>query len=281
MDPDLNTGTRIPVVREEACSPSSVRKVAAMLDRDCEDLVKSRLLPRGWHFFLLAADTRRRDLRVDGFPGLGVPMPNLGFPRLMLGGRSVSFHRDIPIGAGLVRRSVVQSVSHKSTSSGGMAVVTLAHELRLDALNELAITETQTYLLLPARNGGSDPAPQAALPRPKSEFAKTVMPDETLLFQYSALCFNSHRIHLDRDHARSVEGFPDLVVNGGLSTLLLSEFLRLELALIPTSFSVKHLAPLYCNEPITLTADRENTGWRLKAFNDQYQLAVDMEVKIQ
>jgi 3-methylfumaryl-CoA hydratase len=275
---ELNDLSPTREVREETCALSSVRRVAAMLDLDPAELVTGQPLPRGWQFFLMAADTRRRNLRSDGFPGLGVPMPDLGLPRLMLGGRTVVFHRDIPIGADLERLSVVQNVSQKSTSSGEIAVVTVAHELHLGHQGGLAIMETQTYLLLPARNPLAGASVQATRLKPKAEFEKIVTPDETLIYQYSALGFNSHKIHLDREHARNVEGFPDLVVNGGLSTLLLTEFLRLELAVKPRSISLKHQAPLYCNQPILLTADRGGTGWHLKAFNDQYQLAVDMEV---
>ena len=251
-----------------------------MLDLDPQSVVHGAALPRGWHFFLLAGDTRRSLLRADGFPGLGVSIPDLGLPRLMLGGRTVTFHKDIPIGASLLRDSAVLNIDHKIRESGDLAVVTIAHALRLTADDGPAIVETQTYLLLPARTekASATPLPRAETRLPRCQ--KIVIPDETLLFQFSALGFNSHRIHLDRDHARNVEGFPDLVVNGGFSTLMLTEFLRQEVALVPSSYSVKHLAPLYCNRPVTLTAEASDGGWRLKAFDDQQVLAVDMKVEI-
>jgi 3-methylfumaryl-CoA hydratase len=254
--------------------------VAALLDLAPEPVLATGLLPRGWQFPLLAADTRRSDLRPDGFPGLGVPMPDLGLPRVMLGGRSVEFRRDIPIGSTLRRKSTVRHIAEKTTTSGPMAVVTLAHELHLSDASEAALVETQTYLLLPARVGvAQEPEPLAAS-RERASHEKTLVPDDTLLFQYSALGFNSHRIHLDRQHAREVEGFPDLVVNGGLSTLLLTEFLRQDLGVVPTSYSVRHLAPLYCNRMLTMTADPAGERWRLRAFDNLNRLAVDMEVTV-
>ncbi len=269
-----------PVQREEACTVATVRRVAAMLDLDPGEVVSGAALPRGWHFVLLAADSRRSALRGDGFPGLGVPMPELGLPRLMLGGRTVSFRQDIPVGATVMRSSAVSSIVRKSTATGAMAVVTLVHELRIDRQPEPAVVETQTYLLLPPRAaGGGAPEAAAAAPAPApAAHSKTVVPDETLLFQYSALGFNSHRIHLDRHHARQVEGFPDLVVNGGLSTLLLTEFLRRDLGVTPAAIAVRHVAPLYCNRAVTLAADQVGNRWLLKAFDDRHQLAVDMEV---
>lgn len=266
--------------RQESCSVSVVRRVAAMLDLDPQSVVAGQPLPRGWQFVLMAADTRRSALRSDGFPGLGVPMPDLGLPRLMLGGRSVSFRADIPIGSTLLRTSAVQSVRPKTTATGSMAVVTLVHELRLDGQTEPAIVETQTYLLLPPRTDAVDDAatpPEALI---SAHHTAVVVPDETLLFQYSALGFNSHRIHIDRGHAREVEGFPDLVVNGGLATLLLTEFLRRDLGVQPAALKVRHLLPLYCNRPVTLAADRLGELWHLKAYDDRHRLAVDMEVDV-
>lgn len=252
-----------------------------MLDLDPADLSPGTPLPRGWQFVMLGADTRRSALRRDGFPGLGVPMPDLGLPRLMLGGRSVSFAGDIPIGTSVTRSSAVRSVVHKVNDSGPMAIVTLAHELRIAEQPAPALVETQTYLLLSAGKPRADEPPTPAADPVTAAHVRTVTPDDTLLFQYSALGFNSHRIHIDRDYARNEEGFPDLVVNGGLTTLLLSEFLRRDLNLVPAAFKVRHMAPLFCNRPVTLAADRIGARWRLRAFDDHNRLAAEMEVDIQ
>lgn len=272
-----------PQVRDEICAPVLMRRVAAMLDLGVEGLSPGVPMPRGWHFVLLGADTPRAKLREDGFPGLGVPMPDFGLPRLMLGSRSVRFEQDIPIGAEVLRNSTLSKVEHKTNASGPMAVVTIDHALSLAQGSVPALVETQTFLLLPGRPGGTKaptPAPaESALEAPTAAHCKTVVPDETLLFHYSALGFNSHRIHLDRTHARDVEGFPDLVVNGGLSTLLMTEFLRVELGVTPRALHVRHRAPLFCNRPITLTADVVGTRWTLKAFDESHRCAVDMEVE--
>ena len=213
-------------LRKEICSISAARRVAAMLDLNPDEIVEGAPLPRGWQFILLGADTKRSLLRADGFPGLGVSMPDLGLPRLMLGSRSVAYKEDIPIGASVSRHSFIQSLKQKSTKSGPMVVATIQHELRLDSEAPPALIETQTYLLLPATKGASLLTEASIPPIVTGDLVKTVVPNETLLFHYSALGFNSHKIHLDRTYARNVEGFPDLVVNGGLSTLLLTDFFR-------------------------------------------------------
>ena len=264
------------VTRMETCSLAAARRVAAMLDLDPASLAEGDPLPPGWQFILLGADTRRSDLRGDGFPGLGVPMPDLGLPRLLLGGRTVDYRQDIPIGSMVKRVSAINSLTRKTTAQGDMAVVTITHELHVASAATAAIVETQTYLLLSGKNSAADGnrVPQAV----SAERSKFVTPDETLLFQYSALGFNSHKIHIDKAYARDVEGFPDLVVNGGLLTLLLTEFLRTDLNLIPTGFRTKHLAPLFCGRPITLAADCGGNAWRLRAHDDAGKIAAEMEV---
>ena len=202
----------------------------------------------------------------------------------MLGHRTVTFADDLSIGAPVTRTSQIRNVARKATGSGDMAIVTIEHRLFCAGHAGPDLVETQTYLLLPPRAPSSSTAkgnPAAPL---RAEHVKTVVADETMLFQYCALGFNSHRIHLDRAHARDVEGFPDLVVNGGLATLLLTEFLRLDLKLRPRSIAVRHVLPLYCNRSITLTANRIDgmaDKWRLQALDELQRLAVDMEVEVQ
>jgi 3-methylfumaryl-CoA hydratase len=276
--PALETASES-TLRKEFCSIAAVRRVAAMLDLNPDDVVEGAPLPRGWQFILMAADTRRSLLRADGFPGFGVPMPDMGLPRLVLGSRAVAYLMDIPIGACVLRHSCVQSLVEKTTKSGPMVVATIAHELRLGNAAKPALVETQTYLLLPATQGASASNGSNFSTDMTGYRVKTVVPDETLLFQYSALGFNSHKIHIDRAHARNVEGFPDLVVNGGLATLLLTEFLRSDMGVSLTSFKARHVAPLFCGSPITMVANQIGSGWRLQAYDNRSTLAIDMEVE--
>ena len=268
------------VTRVETCSVAAVRRVAAMLDLDPDGIAEGDPLPRGWQFILLGADTRRSALRADGFPGLGVPIPDMGLPRLLLGGRTVSYQQDIPIGAMLKRTSSVKTLTRKNTDSGPMAIVTILHELRLTDNATPAIVETQTYLLLSPRSEIAKDDSAALLPPVAAEHTMTVVPDETLLFQYSALGFNSHKIHIDKAYARDVEGFADLVVNGGLATLLLTEFLRRDIGVVPAALKVRHVAPLLRSRPMTLAANRAAASWHLKAFDDRNRVAVEMEAEV-
>jgi 3-methylfumaryl-CoA hydratase len=274
-----------PTKSNEICSLTMVRRVAALLDLDTQAFANGDLLPIGWHFFMLSGETRKSSLRPDGFPGLGVPIPELGLPRLLLGGRTVSYKGNILIGSEIERTSFVKNIKEKTTPSGRMAIVTIQHELRPIAASNPAIVETQTYILLSGKNTQSkteqlSALPTSEIPNPKSEISKEIVPDETLLFQYSALGFNSHKIHLDRDYARNIEGLPDLVVNGGLATLLLTEFIRTDLGLVLTEIKVKHIAPLFCGRKMTLYTEGGVANGQFKIFDDKNTVAVEMEALI-
>jgi 3-methylfumaryl-CoA hydratase len=266
-----------PIKSIEWCSLTMVRRVAAMLDLETKTFQEGDILPKGWHFFMLAGETRKSELRKDGFPGLGVPMPDLGgLTRLLLGGRTVNYEGDIVIGTKVEKNSFVKSIVEKTTKNGQMAIITLQHELRPVTVKSPAIVETQTYILMEEQKVQNKTIVEITKSQiPISNHQKQLTPDETLLFQYSALGFNSHKIHLDRNYAQQVEGLPDLVVNGGLATLLMTEFVRNELKFDLAEIKVKHIAPLCCNRPLII-ASGEN---ELKIFDDKNELAVVMEVQ--
>lgn len=263
------------VERLETCSLSAVSRVASMLDVGLDGVGPGAPLPLGWHFILLGADTTRSQLRADGFPGLGVSLPDLGLPRVLQTGREITFHGEIPVGAEVARRSTIEGVERKTTRSGDVAFVTTRHELK-PVNGVVALSETQTFVLMPAttyQEPGKEPAAPVTLNAPK-----VIKPDDTLLFQYSALGFNSHKIHLDREYARSVEGFPELVVNGGLIALMLTEYLRIDLGIAPSGIKIRYLAPLFSNRALTIAHEERAEQLVIKVFNDQGKVAGEMEV---
>lgn len=261
----------------DTCALAPVRRIAAMLDRNPDELISGQPLAWGWHFFLLGGETRRSELRSDGFPGLGVPMPDFGLPRLVLAGRTVAWSGFLRIGDTIERHSQVEDITEKQGAAGRRVLVKLRHSLRPLSQAHPALIETQTYALLPADVVAKSKAPSEGA---HGMHQRTVTPDETLLFQYSALGFNSHKIHLDRDHARNHESLPDLVVNGGLVTLLGTEFLRTDLGVMPLALRTRHLSPLYCNKPMTFCADPEPYGWRVRVLDDNGILAAQLEVDV-
>ncbi|MEQ1650760.1 MAG: hypothetical protein ABL898_19455, partial [Hyphomicrobiaceae bacterium] len=170
-------------------------------------------------------------------------------------------------------------IEHKTVPSGPMALVTLRHELQVNDAASPAVVEKQTFVLLSSAGGAAKR--ETSADNPNTRHTKIVKPDDTMLFQYSALGFNSHKIHLDRAHARDVEGLPDLVVNGGLTTLLLTEFLRRDIGLVPKSLKARYLAPLYSGRPVALAALFDGARWILSARDDAGIIAASVEVEVQ
>ncbi len=259
----------------DVCSVGQVRRIAAMLDLQGVQLDGGDPLPFGWHFFLLGGATRRSELRLDGFPGFGVPLPNLGLPRLLLGGRRVECQGALRIGSAVLRTSRIAKVEEKGTPAGRLAVIDIESRLE-DVDGPAEIQEMQTYLMLEATTGGASRPPKASVI--EAEFTKVVTPDDTLLFQYSAIGFNTHKIHLDRAYARDVEGLPDLVVNGGLATMLVTETVRGDLGSQVCAITTRHIAPLYSNREMTIALDRSNQGWSARVYDETHVLAASMEL---
>lgn len=259
----------------EIPTASIMRKIAAMLDLPEPALAEGSTMPRGWHFALLPATTLRSQLRSDGFAGLGVTLPDLGLPRLMLAGRHVAYGDDMLVGSPVERISVIDSIEHKGSPERPRALLKVRHQMQ--GAGQIPLVETQTFMLMPPGNGYQ--AAEAALQEVRGAVTRRITPDATLLFHFSALGFNAHKIHLDRNYAREVEGFPDLVVNGGLIALLVTEFARLDLGLKLATLDIQYRAPLFCDRPATFAADLLEDGtWSIRVHDDRGTLAAQAKV---
>jgi len=269
------------VCRRQRYDEDLLRRIAIMLDLPDMSLSQGDPVPIGWHFPLIGCETPKADLRADGFAGLGVPMPALGLPRMLAAGRTARFGRPLRIGEELVRKSMIASIEEKNSISGPLAVVTTRHEICGTASADEqspALWEEQNYVLLTSPYiDGMRASPPIDLP---SRPIRTITPDETLLFHFSALSFNAHRIHLDRDYARKVEGYPDLVVNGGIVTLIMTEIARSDFGLTISEMRVRNKAPLFCNRPIRFLAERSDHGLRVTAHDPDGRLAAEMDAQI-
>ncbi len=231
------------VVVEDVCTRTTLRRMAALLDQSTPE---GTVMPRGWHVALFAPDPPQSRLRPDGFAGVGVPLPESDLTRLMFGGRRTEFMGDIPVGVPVLRYSRLVSVVPKTGRSGRMLIATVRHVVRANGAEVL--TEEQDFVLLePGR-----PAPPPAVTGGPAPGGIPFTVTETMLLRFSALMFNTHRIHYDHPYATAVEGYPALVVNGSLTTLLLTELFRARAGRQPRSLVTRNLRPLYCGRANTL-----------------------------
>lgn len=256
---------------DDVCALPLVRRMAALLDRDPDTLTEGDPLPRGWHVALFNPPTPQARLRPDGAAHLGITLPDLGLPRLMMGGRRIEFIGDIPIGAHVVRDSRPSGVTEKTGRSGRFALVDVEHRISLAGEASPRVVETTSYVLReaePPRTGDAAPAKPAPAKAPAApadaQITRTFVPDETVLFRYSAITDNPHRIHYDLPYALS-EGYPGLVVNGTVPTMFLLEMFRAHVGAEPAGWQSRNLAPIVCGQPLTLTLSEDEDGWIMRA----------------
>ena len=260
---------------DDVCALPLVRRMAALLDRDPARFADGDPLPRGWHVALFNPPTPQSELRADGAAHLGVTLPDLGLPRLMMGGRKIEFTGDIPIGARVRRTSQPGEVAIKTGKSGRFALVDVEHRISLDGDDAPVVIETTSYVLRAAEgNGKASPPRPAATPIPPADVSRVVTPDETMLFRYSAITDNPHRIHYDLAYAQS-EGYPALLVNGSVPTMLLLEMFRAHVGGEPAGLRSRNLAPMLCGAPLTLTLSRDADEWTLRAHGASGEVALE------
>lgn len=230
------------------------------------------VLPPLWHWLYFLRSAPLSALGRDGHPAKGGFLPPVVLPRRMWAGGRFGFSGDLHIGAQVNKRSVIKDVALKTGRSGALCFVTVRHEVGSD--DRLAFWEEHDIVYR------EDPAPDAK-PRLTPEIGndwttrETITPSEVMLFRYSALTFNGHRIHYDRDYARDVEGHAGLVVHGPLiATMLLDLAQRMHGGARPKTFEFRAASPLFDTAPFTLNARQEESAVALAAATPQGRLAM-------
>ncbi|WP_398500724.1 MaoC family dehydratase N-terminal domain-containing protein [Variovorax sp.] len=204
---------------------SPVRALSATLDRDDPAPTAGTPLPALWHWLYFLPHHRQSEIGPDGHAKRGGFLPPVPLPRRMWAGGRLRWEAGNPLAVGdtVERRSTIVSVEHKTGRSGELVFVLVRHEVH--NARGLALTEEHDIVYRAApQPGEAAPSPKAA---PKdAAFSRDIVPDDVLLFRYSALTFNGHRIHYDRRYATEVEGYPGLIVHGPLIATLLVDLLR-------------------------------------------------------
>ena len=234
---------------EDVASEVTLAGRAALLDR-AEPW--SRVMPPLAHWLYFLPHARQSEIDIDGHPRRGGFLPPVDLPRRMWAGGRLVFEAEIPVGARMARRSTIADVTAKTGSTGNMVFVTVHHEIVTEA--GVVVREEQgiVYREAPKPNASSHARAAQAVREP-CEHSRRVTPDSTQLFRFSALTFNAHRIHYDRDYCRDVEGYPGLVVQGPFTAMLLMDHL---LTSIPgarvRAFKFRAQSPLFDTAPFEL-----------------------------
>ena len=223
LDDDLRQWIGRTQTASDWITPSRVAAWHATLDHAADPPGDGDPAPLGFHWTLAPAIARESDLGPDGHPRRGGFLPPVALPRRLWAGSRVTFHRPLHVGERVERLSEIASITQKTGKDSPLVFVTVRHQLL--GSDGLAIEEEQDLVYRGAssvRSSTDADADNGA----SAAWQRTVHPTETLLFRYSALTFNTHRIHYDRRYATEVEGYPGLVVHGPLIATLLLDLMQ-------------------------------------------------------
>ncbi len=249
--------------------------MSAMLDYELTPQAGDPL-PPGWHWMFFPEMARHSVLSPDGHAPRGDFLPPVELPRRMWGGNRLRFFGPIPIGQELRRESEILSVRSKEGRSGKLALVTIRHSYFEH--EALAMEEEHDIVYRPAANGENQ-SPPGQVPTSPADWSKEVVPDAVLLFRYSALTFNGHRIHYDMPYVRDVEGYPGLVVHGPLTATLLMESARERYPeeLFETAVVRAH-RPLFAGNKLVVQGSQIESGVQMWALDPEGFVAMTVDI---
>jgi 3-methylfumaryl-CoA hydratase len=262
-------------LHSDQVTATAIAALSATLDRDDLSPQAGDPLPPLWHWLYFLPIDRQSELGEDGHPKRGGFLPPVPLPRRMWAGSRLEFHRPLRVADSISRVSRIVDVSHKEGRSGPLVFVLVRHEI--SDSEGLALTEEHDIVYRDnPRSSDRAPAPLAA--SAEHAWAREIRPDDVLLFRYSALTFNGHRIHYDRRYVTEVEGYPGLVVHGPLIATLLLDLLRRNLPdTTVASFAFRAVKPLFDIAPFTVCgkAEGDNKTFKLWAKDADGWLAMD------
>ncbi|MCG6560537.1 MaoC family dehydratase N-terminal domain-containing protein [Ruegeria sp. 1NDH52C] len=255
---------------EDTLRAQPARFLQATLDRE-PDLTEGDALPPLWHWLYFLEARRASELGRDAHPKKGGFLPPVSLPRRMWAGGRFHFDRPLILGRAANKRSTIASITEKEGRSGKLCFVTVRHALFQDGAP--ALTEEHDIVYR------EDPAPDAPAPAPApapdgAEFSRRIAPTEVMLFRYSALTFNGHRIHYDVDYARTVEGYDGLVFHGPLTATLLADLACAQAGRPLRAFSFRGLAPIAGPAPFDIEGRAEGDALTLWARRADGALAM-------
>jgi 3-methylfumaryl-CoA hydratase len=259
-------------VVEDELPTFPAKALAATLDRQ-NTLDAGDDLPPLWHWIYFLKIHRQSDIDEDGNGKRGDFIPPVQLPRRMFAGAQIVFNRPVKLGQPATRESTIEDIVFKNGRTGALAFLKIRNDVR-DA-DGIAMTEYQdlVYREPMAASQGAQARPEER----RADWTETVDPDDALLFRYSALIFNAHRIHLDREYAMQRQGYGGLVVHGQLVATMLAELAQKNISDRMTAFRFKAIRPILDTAPFTLCGARVGESATLWARDGVGEVAMEAE----
>lgn len=272
----LQTWVGTSEVARDQIAPFPSNALAATMNRDDPIYADGVALPPLWHWLHFLPIFKLQDAGYDGHPALGGFLPPVPLPRRMWAGSRLRLNAPLRIGEVVEKTSTVTRVDHKAGRSGDLVFVTVRH-----VYGDARIEEEHDIVYRDA------PLPDAPVPVPVaapvgSDFSRDVVPDPVLLFRYSALTFNGHRIHYDQPFCTGTEGYPGLVVHGPLLATLLLDLLRRQMPdAVVREFEFRAMAPVFDTAAFSVHGASVEDGFRLWIRRADGALAMDAKAVVE
>jgi 3-methylfumaryl-CoA hydratase len=251
--------------------------MSATLDRPADRPSAGTTLPPLWHWLYFLPLHRQSEIGPDGHAKRGGFLPPVPLPRRMWAGSQFEFHAPLRIGDAIARTSTIADVTEKSGRTGPLVFVKVRHEIRRRDEQAIAITEFHDIVYREAPKPGDAPPPPKQAPS-GSRWERTWVPDDVLLFRYSALTFNGHRIHYDRRYVTEVEGYPGLIVHGPLIATLLLDLLRHEMPSADVArYEFRAIRPVFDIHPFAACGEPQPDGGAVRLWARDHQGFLAME----
>jgi 3-methylfumaryl-CoA hydratase len=248
-----------------------LRGLSATLDRDDPSPLPGTALPPLWHWLYFVPQPRQREIGPDVHAKRGGFLPPVPLPRRMWAGGRLQWFQANPlvVGDAVKRVSRIESVTHKAGRSGDLLFVLVKHEVH--NARGLALSEEHDIVYRAAAQPG-DPVPQPVAAEQGAAWQRAVVPNDVLLFRYSALTFNGHRIHYDRKYVTEVEGYPGLIVHGPLIATLLVDLVRVHApGAFIKAFNFKAVRPTFDLHPFKLHGQPSGDGKTVRLWAEDHE----------
>jgi len=261
----------------DVVTPTPFAALSATLDYPPEQPATGTPLPPLWHWLYFLPLYRQSEVGHDGHAKRGGFLPPVALPRRMWAASELDFREPLRVGEAITRTSTIADVTEKSGRSGALVFVRVRHDIRHEQQDDPAITEFHDIVYREAPK--ADAAAPAPRPAPATAaWERTIAPDDVLLFRYSALTFNSHRIHYDRRYVTEVEGYPGLVVHGPLlATLLLDLLRRQRPEATVTRYEFRAARPVFDTHPFQVCGEPAADGRSVRLWVKDHNGALAME----
>ncbi len=264
--------------REEELAPIPAEALAATLDVPDTAPGAGDPLPLPWQWFYFLPRAPQSRIGHDGHPQKGGFLPPVELPRRMFAGGRMRLERPLTLGRPAVREGEVIKVSEKQGQTGPLVFVTVRYRFLQEGT--LCLEEEQDIVYREPGDPVPAPLPAPLPPVAEGAWSRMITPDPVLLFRFSALTFNAHRIHYDRPYAMEEEGYPGLVVHGPLTATLLMELVRLNAGRPAVGFSFRGRAPLFDLAPFRTVGTRDGDTVTLEAQGPDGKPAMTAEATL-